>query len=178
MLTVRATTDEDIEDVLALVRAAFEPEGAGAGDSVAKLVAALRHDPDYIPELDLVAELDGRLAGYILFSRATIGDAETPAVLLAPLAVAPEAQGRGVGSLLIDEGLALAEELGYGVGLVLGHPGYYIRYGFLPASVYGVAAPRPVPDEAWMLTELKENGAAEAGGTVRLASVFDADEYW
>ena len=177
-MDIRQSIDADLPAVLDVVRAAFDPEGPGAGDSVAGLIEALHADASLLPELSLVAEDESGITGYVLFTRATVGDDALPAILLAPLAVRPDRQGTGVGSALVDEALMLAAEAGEKVALVLGHPGYYTRLGFLPASLYGVAPPRQVPDEAWMLAELEAGAAGPYEGTARLSPVFDADEYW
>lgn len=140
----------------------------------ADLVDALRDGGDVVPELCLVAEDEGEVVGHICFSRALLvgGEAAGPEILaLAPMAVLPERQSRGIGALLLQEALRRAEQTAYPLVVVLGHADYYPRFGFDPASAYGVAAPFEVPDEAWMAYTLP---AYEPGtrGTVRYAAPF------
>ncbi len=89
--------------------------------------------------LSLVAEKDGYVVGHILFSPVTI---ETPAgqvtaIGLAPMAVLPDQQGKGIGTRLVQEGLAQLRRLGYDAVVLVGHPDYYPRFGFKRASRFG-----------------------------------------
>jgi putative acetyltransferase len=125
--------------------------------------------------LSLVAEQDG-IVGHILFSPVTI---ETPAgisaaVGLAPMAVWQEWQRRGIGSRLVREGLAELRRRGHGVVVVLGHPDYYPRFGFEPASRFGLRWEGQYPDEAFMVVELVPGALSEAGGIVRYRPEFAA----
>ena len=182
MLDIRPMTDNELSGVLDVLRAAFTT------DSEARLVAALRADAGYVPALSLVAVEDGRIVGHVLFTRARIRsagdvvgelDAKTAGLLcLAPLAVLPERQGAGIGGALIRKGLERATALGERMVLVLGHPGYYPRFGFVPAGPRGVCAPVEVTEEAWMLCELVPGAAREYVGTAVLAAPFDDPEYW
>jgi len=168
---VRIAVPQDDDAVLAVEREAF------GGTVEAELVAALIAGDAYIPDLSLVAEHDGSIVGHVLFTRARAGAVD--AVLLAPLAVAPDWQGRGVGSALAREGLRLAAEMGFGLALVLGHPGYYPRFGFEPAEPFGIMPPYPVePSEAWMVVELAPGTLEKAAGTVRVAEALMHEEMW
>ena len=129
--------------------------------------------------LSLVAAEADRVVGHILFSPVTIaaGDSVAPAVAalgLGPMAVLPEHQGRGVGGALVRAGLAASRDAGYGCVVVLGHPTYYPRFGFVPASRLGVAWEHPAPDEAFMLLELREGALGGRGGIVRYQPEFGA----
>ena len=168
---VRVATADDADGVLAVERAAF------GGDVEADLVEALVASEAYVAGLSLVAESGGSILGHALFTRARAGQVE--AVLLAPLAVAPEWQGRGVGSALVREGLARAAELGFGIALVLGHPAYYPRFGFASAEPRGIMPPYPVePSEAWMVVELAPDSLGDAAGVVRVAEALMREEMW
>lgn len=170
-VTVRASSLDDLAAVLAVERAAF------GGDVEAELVCALIAGEAYVPELSLIAEADGAIVGHVLFTRATAG--EVGAVLLAPLAVSPEWQGRGVGSALVREGLSGAAEIGFGIALVLGHPGYYPRFGFAPCEAYRIMPPHPVhPSEAWMVAELRPGALACAKGVAQVAEPLMHEEMW
>jgi putative acetyltransferase len=110
----------------------------------ADLVDALRNDPAW--ELSLVAEVDGAVAGHILFTRARVDDG--PEVLaLAPLAVLPEHQRTGVGAALMGEGLRRVGE----PVVVLGHPDYYARFGFEPAARVGLSNDWGAEGPEWMV---------------------------
>lgn len=113
----------------------------------------LRKSEAFIPELSLVAEIDGKIVGQVLFSKIKVGD--TVQVALAPVSVLPEYQGKGIGGMLIKEGHSIAKNLGYEFSILLGHPTYYPKFGYLPASGFGIKAPFDVPDEAFMAINLK-----------------------
>lgn len=117
------------------------------------LVDALRRGETFVPELSLVAEFDDSLVGHILFSKIQIQDGVVahPALALAPLAVLPEYQRQGIGSRLVAEGLAACARRGTEPVVVLGHPDFYPRFGFRPASQFGIYPPFRVPDEVFMV---------------------------
>jgi putative acetyltransferase len=123
--------------------------------------------------LSLVAEREGAIAGHIFFSPVTLEKAPTLAVMgLAPLAVAPAFQRQGVGALLVRRGLEACRRAG-GLGvIVLGHPDYYPRFGFVRASHFGLRYEAEVRDEAFMALELTPGAMAGAGGLVRFQDAF------
>jgi len=132
------------------------------------MVEQLRLNPRFIPELSLVS-LDGDdVVGHILFFPIDIStaDARETSLSLAPLAVHPDYQGRGIGGKLVAEGLKVAKGLGFDSVIVMGHPGYYPRFGFKPASVWGIRPPMKAPDEAFMALELKAGGLKGKSGVV------------
>ena len=100
-----------------------------------------------------MAESDGRVAGHILFTEIRIAD--TTQLALAPLSVVPSLQRMGIGGQLIREGHRIAKEMGYTFSVVLGHPDYYPRFGYRPASAFGIRAPFEVPDEVYMALNLQ-----------------------
>jgi len=126
---------------------------AFARDSEARLVSALRELPSFEPQLSLVAEVEGRIVGHILFSTVTVGSAmgdARSALALAPLAVLPGFQRQGVGGRLVRAGLEVCGRRAACVVIVVGHPDYYPRFGFGPARQWGLEAPFPVRDAAFM----------------------------
>ena len=143
-------------------------------------------DEDYssaMPCVSLVVVMDARLVGHILFTRVTLRNAsrQLPASLLAPLAVLPEPQRKGIGSQLIEAGLRRLGSDGVELVFVLGYPDYYGRHGFLPAGRLGFDAPYPIPEahaDAWMVRELKASIAATVRGQVVCARALDKEEYW
>ena len=108
-MQIRRETPDDYEEVYALIMEAFA-SAEHADGTEQDLTAALRKSAAFIPELSLVAEANGRLAGHILFTKITIGGRE--ALALAPLSVRPEYQRQGVGTALMDEGHRIAKEIG------------------------------------------------------------------
>ncbi len=137
-----------------------------------RLVEALRAGDAFLADLALVAVLDGLLVGHVLFSRiAVLGARPGPAVALAPLAVDPAHQRRGIGGRLLRAGLDGCRARGETLLVVLGHPAYYARFGFRPGAEQGVLAPFAVPPDAWMALALAP-GAPR--GTVAYPPAFAA----
>ena len=123
------------------------------------IVEKLRPSDAYIPELSLVAELDGEVVGHVILSRARLGDGE--ALALGPIGVAPQHQRRGVGSALMHAAIDRARQLGHGVVLLLGHPEYYPRFGFVHAPTLGMT--HDVMSPPFMALELRRGGAGSGG---------------
>jgi putative acetyltransferase len=147
-LVIRHETPADLPAVRAVNEAAFE---AGAE---AALVDALRENGKIT--LSLVAAIEGEVVGHILFSDIEMEPGGTAARILglAPMAVLPDRQGRGVGSALVRRGIEDCRELGYRGVVVLGHPDFYPRFGFSPASRHGITSIYDAPDEAFMALAL------------------------
>jgi putative acetyltransferase len=127
-----------------VVRAVHEAAFAVGNDSdvvEARLLDELRADGAVVPELSLVAELDGVVVGHVLCSRGDIAGA--PALGLGPIGVLPACQRHGVGHALMHGVVAAADALHEPVIALLGDPGFYSRFGFEPATRYGVLAPEP-----------------------------------
>jgi putative acetyltransferase len=149
-MNIRCENRSDYPAIAELNRLAFEQENE------AKLVESIRHSDCYIPELSLVAELNGAIAGHILFSYINLVGQENLQVLgLAPVAVRPEFQRQGVGSALVRAGLEAAEARGELMVIVLGNPQFYSRFGFESSVSYGIESPFPVPAEVFMIKPLK-----------------------
>ncbi|MFI0877832.1 GNAT family N-acetyltransferase [Streptomyces parvus] len=163
--TARPEAADDITAIRDINLAAFPTSGE------ADLVDALRTDPKaWIDGLSLVAEgSDGTLAGHALLTRCHVDGA--PALALAPCAVRPSAQRTGAGSAAIRAALDAARSLGENLVLVLGHPEYYPRFGFTPASRFGIRAPFDVPDEAMMAMALDGTRPVPTG-TVQYPAAF------
>jgi len=136
----------------------------------ADLVDSLRTEGAVL--LSLAGEWEGRVVGHILFSRMFVDTADGPiaAAALAPVAVLPEFQGRGMGGRLITEGLELLRELGERIVIVLGHPEYYERFGFSCERAGSLES--PFPPEAFMARELSPGALDGVRGTVRYAAAF------
>jgi putative acetyltransferase len=159
-IAVRDERPGDEPGVAAVVYAAFERSDE------AQLVEALRADASWV--LSLVAETTeadepSRIVGHICFTRAHVDG--QPVLALAPLAVQPDLHGRGIGTTLVEAGLAQAREAGETCVIVLGDPAYYGRFGFRPARESGVTGPFGDIDEFQSLGL----GAAAPTGTIAYA---------
>ncbi|MFF9073354.1 GNAT family N-acetyltransferase [Streptomyces sp. NPDC014735] len=163
--TTRPENPEDAGAVRAVVTAAFPTPAEAA------LVDALRADPSaWLPGLGHVAlGGDGAVAAYALLTRCRVGDA--PVLALAPVATAPEQQRRGAGQAAVRAALDAARLRAESVVLVLGHPAYYPRFGFVPASRYGIRPAFDVPDEAMMALVLAPS-APVPRGTIHYPAAF------
>ena len=164
-IRVRPEEERDFAAVHRLHEAAF------GTTAEADLVEVLREQA--APVVSLVAEGDQRVVGHILFAPVTLADhPECRLMGLAPLAVLPSYQHRGIGSALVRAGLAACRTLGFGGVVVLGHPDYYPRFGFSPASAFGLACEFEAPDAAFMALELVPGGLRDVSGTVHFHPAF------
>jgi putative acetyltransferase len=109
----------------------------------AVLLDELRRDEGWIPELSLVAEVDGEVVGHVVCTRGAVGADRRPALGLGPIAVLPAHQGAGIGSALVHAVLAVAEARDETLVALLGDPAFYRQFGFEPAADLGVQAPDP-----------------------------------
>jgi len=182
MTTVRHERPADAAAIASVVTAAF-----GQPDE-AELVARLRADASFDPELSFVAVDDDPrpptsggepsgpgIVGDILLSRIHIerGRGEVvPALALAPMAVLPGRQRRGIGSLLVRAALNTARAKNHRLVVVVGHADYYPRFGFEPASRFGLHAPFGVPDAAFMVRARAPGALNQARGRVRYPPPF------
>ena len=167
-LLLRKEEAGDREIIYSVVKAAFDSAAHSDGNEH-DLVNALRKGAAFIPDLSLVAEVDGKIAGHIMFTKAWVGDNEVLA--LAPLSVLPEYQRSGIGTALIRQGHKIARELGYGYSIVLGSEKYYPRAGYRPAEEFGIKPPFDVPRENFMACKIKKD-APVIRGTVKYAKEF------
>jgi putative acetyltransferase len=124
--------------------------------------------------VSLVAVLDEQVVGHILFSPVTITSAigSLPAVGLAPMAVVPARQRQGIGTLLVQRGLDACRHAGCACAVVLGHPHYYPRFGFVPAQRYGIESEYAVPSDVFMVIELQAGALRGHAGVARYAPEF------
>ncbi len=175
-MRIAEASDADLEDVLFVERMAF------GQDEEAELVRALLDDPSARPLLSLLAYEEERPVGHILLTAAQLeGAAHVSVAILAPLAVVPDSQGRGIGGALIERGIELLSESGVELVFVAGHPDYYPRHGFEPAGSLGFAAPHPIPDkdaDAWMVRALTPGVIGSVRGKVICADALDKPEHW
>lgn len=176
---IKETTNRDFSNIMLVEERAF-----GEIDE-AKLTADLLKDDTAKPYLSLLAFHEQEAIGHILFTRVFINDRELNQPLLhilAPLAVIPEYQQKGIGGLLIKEGLKRLEIMGSKMVFVLGHIKYYPKHGFIPdAKAQGYSAPFPIPEkvkEAWMFQSLSSDEVSISAGKVICADSMNKPEYW
>ncbi len=166
-VTIRPESTDDRQLIWNVNHAAF------GNNAEADLVEALREGGFVV--VSLVAELDGKMVGHILFSQVSIltKDRAIDAVSLAPMAVLPSHQRQGIGSKLVEAGLQSCREDGYEIVVVLGHPEFYPRFGFS----YELARPLDSPfggGEAWMAIELESGALRGITGSVKYSPPFGA----
>jgi putative acetyltransferase len=163
---IRPETEADRDSVYATNLSAFDTSAE------ANLVNALREQ--VAPVVSLVANDNGEVVGHIMFSPASLPEYSDLNVMgLAPMAVAPEHQRKGIGSALVREGLAQCRQLGVVVVVVLGHPKYYSRFGFMPSAVFGINSEYDVPEEVFMAMELIPEALSGKSGTVKYHAAFN-----
>jgi putative acetyltransferase len=165
--SIRLERPEDVDSVRVVNQRAF------GGDAEAKIVDVLRAMPSAV---SLVALINGQVTGHILFTPVEVERVPEglKAVGLAPLAVLPEEQRHGIGTALVRKGLDVCRLLGYGLVVVLGHPEFYPRFGFKPASDYGLHCVYPAPAETFMVLELRPGTLKTASGLVKYQPEFGA----
>ena len=169
MFKIRKENKNDYNEVYNVIKKAFETAEHSDGNEQ-DLVGRLRKSKAFIPELSLVAVEENKIVGYILFTKIKIKD--NIELALAPLAVLPEYQRKGIGKKLIETGHNIAKNLGYHYSIVLGSENYYSKMGYIPAIQYGIKAPFQVPDENFMAIKLNDTNI-EIKGTVEYAKEFE-----
>lgn len=165
-MIIRDEQPEDIATIHRINAATFNTE------TEANLVDELRvHN---IVTTSLVAEQNGKLVGHILFSPVTLSPhSELKLTALAPMAVLPEYQNQGIGSALVETGVEACRKQGFDGIVVLGHSHYYPRFGFVPASRFGLRSPFNVSDEVFMALELKEGALKGLNALVQFHPAFE-----
>lgn len=162
---IRSERPADIPDIRTVNLTAFET------GTEADLVDALREQSDRI--ISLVAEDGDAIVAHILFSPVTLlAHPELRVAGLAPMAVVPAKQRHGIGSALIQEGLLQCRQRGFDAVVVLGHANYYPRFGFVPASTFGLRSEYDVPEDVFMALELHQGVLDGRSGTARYHPAF------
>ena len=177
-LTFRLETPEDFRRVEELTRDAFwgytEPTC-----NEHYLAHLLRKAPAFLPELDTVAEADGKLVGNVMYSKAKVVDKtgdEHEVLTFGPLSVSPHCHYGGVGSALMRHTIRKAKELGHRAIVFYGHPDYYPRFGFRNAGAFGITTPDGENFDALMAMELYEGALDGISGAFYEDPAFDIDE--
>lgn len=174
-IAVRQEKPEDYPVVFDLIEKAFENELMSDHEEQ-NLVERLRKSNSFIPELSLVALYGDKIVGHILLTRVKIVNAQYKfeSLALAPVSVLPEYQNKGIGGMLIKNAHKAAKDLGYKSIVLLGHAGYYPKFGYKPASTFGVELPYNVPDENCLAIELVEEGLKGVSGIVEYPKEFNS----
>lgn len=176
-IEIRIAAEADYNSVMEIEKQAF------GQDKEAQLVADLLNDSTASPSISLLAFYKNKPVGHILYSRVYLENhLDSMAHSLAPLAVLPDFQRKGIGGLLINHGKEVLHKMGSELIFVLGHINYYPRYGFINnAAQFGYYTPYPIPEEvadAWMVMELKPNALKKNVGRVIFADALMKPEYW
>ena len=166
-MIIRREKKEDFTKIYEINKQAFNQKDES------ELIERIRVGKNFIPELSLVAEENGKILGHILFSKIRIiGEKEYESLALAPMAVLPKYQKQGIGTKLIEEGLKKARKLGFDSVIVIGHKDYYPKFGFERASKWNIECPFEVPNESFMAIELMIEALKEKSGIVEYPKEF------
>ncbi len=163
-MEIKSERPEDYQAVEGLVKKAFVCAGHSDGNEH-NLVARLRETVGFVSELSLVAFDGGELIGHVMLTEIKLNDLRVLA--LAPLAVLPLYQGKGIGSALLEAALTKAAAMGYDAAVVLGEPEYYARFGFVKAIDLGIYSPQFEGIEEYLqVVELSPGALIDAAGEV------------
>jgi putative acetyltransferase len=166
-MEIREEQPSDIEKIWKVNSNAFET------DAEANLVNALRSSG--CTYISLVAEIENNIVGHILFTPVElIGNNNKLKIMgLAPMAVFSTYQNKGIGSKLVKAGLEQCRSQGYIAVVVLGHPNYYPKFGFVPSVKYGIKSEYEVPDEVFMILELISGSLKNHEGVIKYHEAFN-----
>ncbi len=169
-MTLRPAKPDELGIILDIHRQAF-------GRELEALVAEkLTILPEYLPDLSLVAETEEGIVGHVMLSlfHHENPDWERRIVALGPIGVLPHLQREGIGSALMRGAIERAAGAGYRGIALLGHPTYYPRFGFRPASTWGISFSYDVPDDVAMALELEPGSLQGAAGNIYYSAAFGA----
>lgn len=175
-MEIRETTEVDLKDILFIEQAAFNSH------KEANLTKNLLSDHTAEPRISLIATVQNKPAGHILFTKGQLST--TPDIkvsILVPLAVVPKFQRQDVGGSLIRRGVQLLSKAKVGLVFVIGWPDYYPRFGFIPAIKLGFEPPFPIPEKdvnAWMVQALRPNIIGSISSKVFCCSELNKPEHW
>lgn len=165
LIEIREERPDDVAAVRDLNRRAF------GQDQESNIVDALRANGAAL--LSLVATLNDRVVGHIMYSPLTI-DGKLEGAALGPMAVIPERQRQGIGSKLIEAGNQKLKDAGCPFIIVVGHADYYPRFGFRPASEHGIKCQWDVPDDVFMLLVLDQAKMEGVSGLAKYRHEFSS----
>ena len=173
-VTIRPERGDDVDAIADVVATAFKSQAE------ARLVERIRSSPEYIPELALVAEVEGEVVGHVMISHTVLrdGDVEHCVAMLSPLAVAPSHERRGIGSALVEEVVSRAAQRGEPLVVLQGSPDFYGRLGFEHAGPHGIEHPLPswAPPEAGQVRRLRHDDPSLRGQVVHPPAFDEVDD--
>lgn len=169
-ISIREERSEDAQTIAALVRRAYAAVPY-SDHREHRMIERLRQSNGYVPQLSLLAEVGDEAVGHILLTEAQIGSdlSSVTTLALAPLSVAPEYQGRGVGKRLVRAAHERATQLGYKSILLVGIPAYYPQFGYQPLSSYPITLPFEAPGDDCMILPLTPHALDGVAGRVKYA---------
>ncbi|MGM0218687.1 GNAT family N-acetyltransferase [Enterococcus sp. AZ126] len=173
-MKIRKVTSKDYKEISELIKESFTNTENGYGHE-AELVDKIRVSDCYNDELEIIATENEKIIGHGLLSEVNIvnDNQKFKGLVLAPLGVATDYQGKGVGKKILQELENRAEKLNYKFISILGHPSYYTRFGYIPASKYNIKPPFDVLDEVFMIKPLRSNSLNNINGTIRYSRAFE-----
>lgn len=163
-IEIREERGEDVEAIRDVNNRAFDQVHEG------KIVDALRSNGAGL--LSLVAIVDGKMVGHIMYSPIRVG--KLIGAALGPMAVVPERQRQGIGSKLVEAGNLRLKDEGWPFIIVLGHPNFYPRFGFRPAGALGITCEWEVPEDVFMVLVLDQDKMQGVSGLVRYRHEFSS----
>lgn len=173
-LIIRRETHADYKAVeLLTMRAFWNIHGPGCDEHL--LVRKIRQSPDYLPDISRVAELDGKIAGAIYYTKAKVVDDKTEhdVITFGPLAVEPTLQNSGIGRALIEETVRLAKEAGYSGIVITGEPTYYPKLGFMTCDRFGITDAEGRNYDALMCLPLNKELFSSVHGRLIISPVYE-----
>lgn len=173
-IIIRQEQQEDYAAVEAMTREAFWNHHV-PGCNEHYLAHVLRVHPDFIPQLDLVAERDGQIVGNIMYTKAWLEDEagnRKEILTFGPLSISPDAQRQGIGKRLMEESFRIALQMDYDVVVIFGHPGNYVSSGFRSCARYNISLNGIVPT-AMLARELREKALDGRKWNYRESSAYE-----
>ncbi len=177
-IQIKETVANDFNRIMEVEKLAF------GYDKEAQLVAKLLTDKTAEPIVSLLAFYKDEAIGHILFTRVYFSEQQEQPMMhiLAPLAVKPEYQRKGIGGMLINAGIEKLREINSNLVFVLGHKEYYPKYGFIPhAARLGYPAPYSIPEEysdCWMVQPISPEGFEIGKGKIKCSDELNKPEHW
>ncbi|AOT68936.1 GNAT family N-acetyltransferase [Geosporobacter ferrireducens] len=177
-VVLRNETVSDYKTVEELTREAFWNHHV-PGCNEHYLLHIMRKADAFIPELDIVAEVNGKIVGNIVYTKAKIVDDNGDyhnVISFGPISVLPDFQGKGIGRILIEHTTTLAKELGYTAILIYGDPDYYSRFGFVAAENYKIRTSDNMYAVPLQVLELYPRALSNISGRFLEDEIYEIDE--
>lgn len=173
-ISIRQEKEQDYSYVENMTREAFW-DVYQPGASEHHVLHEIRKADCFIPELDLVAEHEGKIVGHVVSTRAKVVNAkgETHEILcLGPICTTPELQGQGIGSLLMERTKEIAHQMGFSAIALFGNPAYYHRFGFVNAAHFNITTREGENFDVFMVLELNKGSLTGISGKFYEDPVF------